>query len=148
MWVEYYQLPKNAGICCDHCGTYIRNVFVLHFVDGVCLKCGVECYNKLIKQSNISQYGEKLLKKQIKRLKLYDEMRSNWTRWNTPEEAESDGCFQRIEDPEKPGFYRIRTQAEFEAEKAFMLNDLIPYRINLVQSEIKAKFKRITIPHE
>ena len=102
----------------------------------------------MIKQSNISQYGEKLLKKQIKRLKLYDEMRSNWTRWNTPEEAESDGCFQRIEDPEKPGFYRIRTQAEFEAEKAFMLNDLIPYRINLVQSEIKAKFKRITIPHE
>ena len=65
MWVEYYQLPKNAGICCEHCGTYIRNVFVLHFDDGFSLKCGVECYNKLIKQSNISQYGEKLLKKQI-----------------------------------------------------------------------------------
>lgn len=58
MWVEYYQLPKNAGICCEHCGTYIRNVFVLHFDDGFSLKCGVECYNKLIKQSNISQYSD------------------------------------------------------------------------------------------
>ena len=72
-------------------------------------------------------------------------MRDNWTRWQTPEEAESDGCFQRIEDPDKPGLWRIRTQAEFEEERAFMLNNLIPYRISEIQAETKARFKNVRV---
>lgn len=72
-------------------------------------------------------------------------MRDNWTRWQTPEEAESDGCFQRIEDPDKPGLWRIRTQAEFEEERAFMLNNFIPYRISEIQAETKTRFKNVRV---
>lgn len=145
MWVDCYTLPKDQGICCEHCGTYIRNVFVLHFDDGFSLKCGVECFNKLMKKTNLTEHGARLLKKQADRINAYNKTRDNWTRWQTPEEAESDGCFQRIEDPDKPGLWRIRTQAEFEEERAFMLNDLIPYRVSEIQAEIKARFKNVRV---
>lgn len=147
MWVESYSLPKNQGITCEHCGTYICNVFVIHFDDGFSLKCGVECFNKLMKTSNLSQYGAKLLRKQIKRLKDYDEMRVKWEGWQTPEEADADGSGPRIEDPEKPGFWRLMTQKEFDEHKAFILTDLIPYRVALVQEEIKKQFKNVRVKH-
>lgn len=148
MWFEFYSLPKNQGICCEHCGTYIRNVCVIHFSDGFTLKCGLDCFNKLLKQSNLSEYGAKALKRSLKSLKLYDEMRVNWTRWQTPEEAEADGCSQRIEDPENRGTWRIRTQVEFEEEKAWILTDFIPYRIKSKQAEIEKRFKNARVPRE
>ena len=148
MWIDCYTLPKNQGIRCEHCGTYIRNVFVFHFDDGFSLKCGVDCFNKIVKKTNLSQYGAKALKKQADRIKSFNDMREKWTRWQTPEEAEADGCFQRIEDPDKPGFWRVRTQSEFEEEKNFILNDLIPYRISEIQKETKARFKNIRMKQD
>ncbi|MDF1495474.1 hypothetical protein [Caproiciproducens sp. CPB-2] len=146
MWVEYYTLPKGRGICCEHCGTYIQNVNVIHFDNGFTLKCGSECFDKLIKRADLSEYGLRVLKRIVSSLKRYDEMASDWSRWKTPEEAEADGCSQRIEDPDNPGTWRIRTQEEFTEERGFMLNQFLPAQIKRRQEEMKDKFKNVHIP--
>ena len=142
MNVDFYTLPKDQGISCEYCGTYIRNVFVIKFDDGFVLNCGSECFKKLEKQTNLSEYGTKALNKLLKSLKDYDKTIQNWEKWNTPEEAEVDKCFQRIED-KKENRWRIRTQKEFEKEKELMLTFYIPARIEKIQKEIVERFKNV-----
>ncbi len=142
MFINFYTLPYKQGICCERCGTYIRNVAEIHFDDGFVLRCGLDCLNKhVLKDTNLTEYGKKQLKKHLKTLEMYDKWRNDWGRWNTPEESEKDGGFQRIEFPENSGNWRIRTQAEFDEQKQFMLTDLIPYRIQHEQDEMKKKFR-------
>lgn len=141
MKIDFYTLPKDQGILCEHCGTYIRNVFVIKFNDGFVLKCGSECFKKIQKQTNISEYGIKLLTKLLNKLKDYDKTIQNWESWQTPEDAEEDKCFQRIEDSRT---WRIRTQEEFDKEKNLMIT-YISARIKQIQQEIEEKFKNIKL---
>lgn len=77
-----------------------------------------------------------------KTLNRYKRSLSDWTRWRTPEDAEAGGCPQRIEDPGKPGTYRIRTQAEFEEERRFMLRQFLPALIRRQKEKVKEAFRK------
>lgn len=72
----------------------------------------------------------------------YKRSLSDWTRWRTPEDAEEGGCSQRIEDPSKPGTYRIRTQQEFEEERRFMLRQFLPALIRRQKEKTKEAFRK------
>jgi hypothetical protein len=144
MKIDFYTLPKGHGIQCEHCGTYIVNVYQITFNDGFILRCGSECFKKLQKQTNLNDYGIKTLNKLLKKLQGYEKMIKQWENWNTPEEAEEDKCYQRIED-KKAGCWRIRTQEEFEKEKEILLTFYIPSWIKQTQKEIKDKFKNVKL---
>ncbi len=146
MWVEFYTLPKGRGISCEHCGAYILNVNVIHFDNGFTLKCGSECFGKLMKRADLSEYSIRALKRTLNSLKHYNESISKWSQWETPEEAEADGCSQRIEAPESPRTWRIRTQKEFEEERAFLLNQFFPAQIRRREEEMKDRFKNVCLP--
>lgn len=142
MRMDFYTLPKDQGIICDECGTYIRNIYSITLNDGYNFKVGSECFKKLEKRTNLSEYGTKALNKLLKLLNDYDKSIKDWEKWNTPEEAEIDKCFQRIEDK---NCWRIRTQKEFEKEKDLMLTFYILARIEQTQKQIEEKFKNIKL---
>lgn len=75
-------------------------------------------------------------------LNRYKRSLSDWTRWRTPEDAEAGGWSQRIEDPRNPGTYRIRTQAEFEEERRFMLRQFLPALIRRQKEKAKEAFRK------
>jgi hypothetical protein len=150
MYINFYTLPYQQGICCERCGTYIRNVAEIHFDDGFVLRCGLDCLNKhVLKETNLTDYGKKSLKRYLNSLRKYNECRELWKSCaNIGDLIEAHKqnpktwlfvmweCYGWKAESGEP-----ITQEMFDKEKGWILESFIPYRIQHEQEEMKKKFR-------
>lgn len=79
-------MPK-PGTDCDHCGTYITNIFVCKSSDGKTFKLGSSCVDKLGDKGLISQVRE--AQRKIAREKREAKRREEWEAGREEREAEA-----------------------------------------------------------
>lgn len=70
--IRFQHTGKQEGCLCDRCGQYITNIWSVTYADGITMKFGIDCYEKLNKESNLTSYGQKLLKKTLKRIEDHE----------------------------------------------------------------------------
>lgn len=71
--INFSAVGRMQGCTCDRCGQYIQNIYSVHFTDGIQMNYGIDCFRKLLLTGNLSDYGMKLMKKELKSLKFYQE---------------------------------------------------------------------------
>ena len=153
MWFNIYTLPKNEGIRCDHCGTYIRNVAEIHNSDGFVYRVGLDCFRKLMKKNKFSDLTIRTLNRFKNELVKYEECRCLWERSKTLDDLIS-------ENEKHPktwlfvmwGIYGWKTekqeeitQAMFDKERKYILESFIPARVAGVKKEMEKKFARVNV---
>lgn len=68
--VEFYTVSKNDGKICDECGRFITHIVLIN-CDGAKFYVGEECYQNILKKTNLSEYGINYLKKSIAKIKKF-----------------------------------------------------------------------------
>lgn len=153
MWFDFYTLPKDQGICCEHCGTYIRNVVEIHNNDGFVYRVGLDCFKKLMKENRFNDLAVRTFNRFKRDLQGYDDARRLWESCKTLDDLIS----AHDKSPETWLFvmwpiygWKTEKQSEitqemFDKERNFILTDLILYRVNKIQETIKKKFAKVNI---
>lgn len=132
--IRFSSVPTNEGCSCDRCGQWIKNVWAVSFSDGVKLKFGIDCFEKMINNSRLDVYRRKLMKKTMKRLTNYSEREERERSYT----EDTDPCWRNIQnDPDD--YWNGRTWEEYHE---WMLKEFYPARIADVKREL-AKFKNI-----
>jgi hypothetical protein len=66
--IDFHRVGEQEGCTCDRCGQYIRNIWTVQYADGIAARFGIDCFEKLNKESNLSKFGHKELEKALKRI--------------------------------------------------------------------------------
>lgn len=136
--IRFNRTGKEDGCLCDKCGQYIRNIWTVDYTDGVTLRFGIDCYEKLNKESGLTTYGQKLLKKATKRIEDY-------TKMFEAEKAlteETDIHYQNLQNPwdyESKDYWYGKPWEDYHE---WMLNEWFPARFADADKEI-AKFAKV-----
>ena len=150
MYFNFYTLDKNQGICCDHCGTYIRNVVEIHIGDFV-YKVGLDCFRNLQKENKFGNIPNKVLNKYLKTIKEYNVGFEIWKSCKTLEEF----IAADEKNPKaytfvmwkcygwKTGDFEEITQEIYDKERNYMINTFYPNRIQRKQEEMEKEFKNV-----
>lgn len=72
--IMFARVGKQEGCLCDRCGQYIRNIWTVNYADGVTMNFGIDCFEALAKESALTTYGIKTLKKALKRIADYQDL--------------------------------------------------------------------------
>lgn len=136
--IRFESVGKNEGCTCDRCGQYIKNIWSVDYVEGFTVNYGLDCWEKVYKGGKLSQYGEKELRKIMKKLKDYEKMLATYK--SEEMTAETDGGYKTSQmDCFKDGYWYGRPYEEY---KAFMINEFIPARIAETEEGLK-KFRNV-----
>lgn len=156
MWFNIYTLPKNQGICCEHCGTYIRNVVEIHNSDGFVYSVGLDCFRNLMKENRFSTLAIRTFNKFKNQLQHYDESRRLWESCQTLDDLIS--AYEKNPDVWLFVMWPIYgwktekqediTQEQFSKERDFILNKLLPCRVESVRRDIQKKFAHVNLKIE
>ena len=141
--INFSAVGRMEGCTCDRCGQYIQNIYSVHFVDGIQMNYGIDCFRKLLLTGNLSDYGMKLMKKELKRLKHYQEMYEAEKLLT----AETDEGYQRTQekhDWESPSYWYGLPWEEYHA---WMLNSWYPKRFEESQKIIE-KFSKVNFDRD
>ena len=153
MWFNIYTLPKNEGILCDHCGTYIRNVAEIHNSDGFVYRVGLDCFRNLMKENKFSSLTTRTLNRYKTELKHYDDTRRLWEACKTLDDLIS----EHAKHPKTWLFVMWEiygwktekqeeiTQEVFDKERKYILEIFVPARVEGVKKEMEKKFARVNI---
>ena len=133
--MNFSSVGKNEkGCVCDKCGQYIRNIWTVKFDDGISMNYGIDCFAKLRNTGNLSSYGEKLLKKSMKRLEGISEL----TEIIKNRKPEDDYQYQQNQNDKLSPWYQV----DYEEYRKWWLNEVIPERIADIQKDID-RFKNV-----
>lgn len=72
--ITFTKTGKQEGCLCDRCGQYITNIWTVSYADGIVVNFGIDCYEKLNKESRLTAYGQKELKKVLKNIEKHHEL--------------------------------------------------------------------------
>ena len=93
--VDFYHVGKQEGCLCDKCGQYITNVWSVQYADGITAKFGVDCFEKLNKESGLTSFGKKELNKALKSIQKHREMYEK----EAAKTEETDAAWQQLQNP-------------------------------------------------
>ena len=65
--IEFNRVGQYEGCCCDKCGQYIRNIWIVTYTDGLVMNFGIDCFSKL-NAEKLNAYGMKEMKKALKHI--------------------------------------------------------------------------------
>lgn len=134
--ISFDHVDRKHACTCDRCGQGIINIWSVEYAEGFTVHYGIDCWEKVYKGGKLSQYGEKEIKKIMKSIKGYEDMRRQWESGEITEET----CYAYKEaqnDKLSPWFEKT-----FEEYKKWILEELIPYRLEITQKELE-KFKKV-----
>jgi len=146
--VTFTSVGKNEGCLCDRCGTYISNIVTVHYVEGMTINYGQDCFEKLCKESKLNDYGMKIMKKGLTKLAKYTKEYEMW-KTITYEQAREKGLTAQI-DPDS----NINTWSTAESDKSawcgkpfeeyreWVLNEVYPRKFKDCEKEIK-RFEKV-----
>lgn len=69
--IDFFKTGRNEGCTCDKCGQYITNVWTVRYDCGVDVHFGIDCFDKMLKDSKLNDYGMKLMKKTLKSIERH-----------------------------------------------------------------------------
>lgn len=72
--INFNRVGKDEGCLCDKCGQYIRNIWTVQYSDGITANFGIDCFEKLNKESSLTAFGQKEFKKALKRIQDHSEL--------------------------------------------------------------------------
>lgn len=93
--INFYKVGKTEGCLCDRCGQYIRNIWDVQYVDGVTARFGIDCFEQLNKESGLTSFGQKELKKALKSIEQHRELYEA----EKAKTEETDIAWQNIQHP-------------------------------------------------
>lgn len=131
--IHFASVSQKEGCTCDRCGQGIRNIWTVDYAEGFSVHYGIDCWEKVYKSSNLSQYGEQQIKKIMKSIKSSEEMLAKWVNGSMDEDAK-----HNFNPSENDAWYGHT----FEEYKEWMINEFIPYQIECKQKELK-KFSKV-----
>lgn len=136
--INFYRVGKDQGCNCDRCGEYIRNIWNVEFTDGTRYNFGIDCFDKLKKTGNLSEYGKKAFGKLLKSIERHREL---YEREKTLTEETDLGykATQRHSEWESPDYWFGRPWEEYHE---WMLNTFWQMRFKEDEAELK-KFSKI-----
>lgn len=136
--IRFQSVGRNEGCTCDRCGQYIRNIWSVDYAEGFTVNYGIDCWEKVYKAGQLSKYGEKELRKIMKRIRDYEKMLETYKSGEMTEEI--DGGYKTDQmDCFKDHYWHGKP---YEQYKAWMIEECIPARIARAQEDLK-KFKNI-----
>ena len=115
------------------------NIWTVQYADGVTLHYGIDCFEKICKSGKLTQCGEKLMCKALKKIAYYSEQLEMW-KTLTEQEAEEKGLLGELKVTDwNESYWAGKT---FEEYKDWMVNDFFPSRLECCQKDID-KFSKV-----
>jgi len=141
--INFYSVGRMEGCTCDRCGQYIQNIYTVTFTDEVRMNFGIDCFRKLLLTGNLSDYGMKLMKKELKSLKRWQELFEE----EKQKTEETDIAYQNLQEhvdwkPDSAWYGR-----PWEEYHEWMIKEWFPYRFEECQKAIE-KFSKVNFNRE
>lgn len=136
--ITFESVRREEGCLCEKCGQYIKNIWTIHYTDGLRLNLGIDCFDNLNKASGLSGYRMKLFKKALKQIERHKKMYE-------AEKAlteETDLAYQKTQihvEWEHDDYWMGHPWSEYHE---WRINEFWSYRFKEDQEEI-AKFKNV-----
>lgn len=130
--VDFHHVGKQEGCLCDKCGQYITNVWTVQYTDGITARFGIDCFEKLNKESKLTSFGKKELSKALKNIQKHREMYEA----EASKTEETDVAWQYIQNPaphESKDYWYGRKWEEYHE---WMLNEFYGARFKEDQKQI------------
>lgn len=141
--IDFDSVGRMEGCTCDRCGQYIQNIYTVTFTDEVRMNFGIDCFRKLLLSGNLSDYGMKLMKKELKSLKRWQELFEK----EKLKTEETDIAYQNEQehvDWKPDGYWYGRPWEEYHE---WMLTQWFPKRFEESQ-EVINKFSKVNFKRE
>lgn len=135
--IRFASVGKKEGCICDRCGQYIRNIWSVDYEEGFTVNYGIDCWEKVYKGGKLNQYGEKMMRKAMKSIKEWEQLKTKWQNGEMDYQENEYSWQQHKQDKLSPWY--DKTFAEY---KEWMINEFIQYRIECAQEELK-KFSKV-----
>ncbi len=135
--INFAHTGKNEGCTCDRCGQWITNIWTVKFDDGITAHFGVDCYEKMCKDSRLNNYGMKLMKKTMKRLADWEERLAAYESGKI--NADNDLSYQYCQNCDGGHYWKGKPFEEFKEFEIHCIRDL---RIPEVKKELE-KFRKV-----
>ena len=119
--IKFDHTGKNDGCTCDRCGQWITNIWTVKFDDGITAHFGIDCYEKMCKDSRLNDYGMKLMKKALKRIADFQKMQDDFEK----QTAETCIAYQNEQADWNDSFWKGKS---FEEYRQWMLEKWFPAR--------------------
>ena len=136
-FLDFSHTGVKEGCLCDRCGQWITNIWTVKFDDGITAHFGIDCYEKMCKDSRLNNYGMRLMKKTMKSLKDWKERLAEW------EAMTEDKCIayqnDQVDAAWNTSYWKGRP---FEEYKQSMIDAIKNYRIPECEKELE-KFSKI-----
>lgn len=110
--IDFYHVGKQEGCLCDRCGQYITNVWTVQYTDGITARFGIDCFEKLNKESKLTKFGQKELNKALKSIQKHRELYE----LEAAKTEETDIEWQNLQNPqsyESPDYWYGRPWEEY-----------------------------------
>lgn len=130
--ITFARVGKDEGIICDRCGQYIQNIWTVTYSDGVVARFGIDCFEILCKESKLTSFGQKELKKALKKIQEHQE----WYEKEKSLTEETDIRWQNIQHPwdyESKDYWFGKPWEEYHE---WMLNEFFKVRFEEDQKQI------------
>ena len=72
--IDFNHVGKKEGCLCDRCGQYITNIWTVQYADGITARFGIDCFEQLSKESKLTSFGQRELKKAMKNIQKHREL--------------------------------------------------------------------------
>lgn len=126
----------EQGCICDRCGQWLKNIWTVKFDDGITAHFGIDCYEQMCKDSRLTEYGMKLMKKATKKL-------SEWYERMEEEKALTEATDTAYQNEQRPynsdGYWYGKPWEEYHE---WVLSKWYPARIADCEKDL-AKFKNV-----
>jgi hypothetical protein len=133
--ISFDSVGKREGCTCDRCGQWLQNIWTVKFDDGITAHFGIDCYKQMCKDSRLTDYGMKLMKKTLKRIENFRRMRAEFENMT----AETCVAWQNEQAEWNDSYWKGKS---FEEYKQWMLEAWFPARFADCQKELE-KFSKV-----
>ena len=143
--INFEHVGRNAGCLCDRCGQYIQNIATVTYNDGLELHYGLDCFSKLTASGNLTAHGARLFRKTVNNIKSLQKMLSDYKSGKIT--AENDSGWYWLTTPNPDGVINC-AYSSYDEYREFVINEILPARIEKAQNELK-KFSKVSFePYE
>lgn len=128
--IRFDHVGRNEGCICDKCGQYIQNVWSVQYTPEITLHYGIDCFANIIKKSNLTKEGQKLMRKAMKSL---EDVKACFER-ELEKTEETDLAYQTAQaDWNKQDYWNGKPWEEYHK---WMVEEFWPYRIQRAEKEL------------
>ena len=133
--ITFHTAPVKDGCTCNRCGQYIRNIWTVEFEEGIIMTYGIDCFEKILKTGNLTDYGRKLMKQTMKSIEAHYQAINRQA--ELTEETDEGWKYLQADWNKCNGWYGEK----YSDYKAWMLGEFIPTQIARDQETLN-KFRK------